>query len=179
LKAGAAKHATGYSLTSWTGLTPEDRLAQVAEVINAMNDAPREEGWFEDDIWDADRVRTRGDIRVRLAGHRSYAVAAIHDGTGEMAALTQVFIDPAEPAWAHQGSTAVTKPHRGHRLGLLTKAAMLEWLTVAEPRLERIETTNVEVNSYMIAINEALGYYLAEPGSQLFALRADDSQRVS
>jgi GNAT superfamily N-acetyltransferase len=170
LRETAAGHAAGYSLTSWSGATPEDRLAQVAGVFNAMNDAPREEGWFEDDIWDAERVRTRGDSRVRLAGHRGYAVAAVHDETGEMAALTQVFVDPAEPAWGHQGLTAVTRPHRGHRLGLLTKAAMMEWLVDTEPLLERIETTNAEVNSYMIAVNEALGYRLAEPGYQFFAL---------
>ncbi len=48
---------------------------------------------------------------------------------------------------------------------------MLEWLAAAEPRLERIETTNAESNSYMISINEVLGYRLAEPSSQLFALR--------
>ena len=47
---------------------------------------------------------------------------------------------------------------------------MLEWLTVAEPRLERVATTNAEVNSHMIAVNEALGYRLAEPGHQFFAL---------
>jgi GNAT superfamily N-acetyltransferase len=170
LRATAAGHAAGYSLTSWTGRTPEDRLGQAAGLRNAMNDAPREEGWFEDDIWDAERVRTRGDTRVRLAGHRGYAVAAMHDETGEMAALTQVFVDPAEPAWGHQGLTAVTRPHRGHRLGLLTKAAMLEWLTAAEPRLERIETTNAEVNSFMIAVNEALGFQIAEPGYRFYAL---------
>ena len=170
LKAEAAAHAAGYSLTSWTGVTPEDKLAQVAAVQNAMNDAPREEGWFEDDIWDADRIRVRADTRVRLAAHRGYAVAAVHDDTGEMAALTKVLIDPAEPAWGHQGITAVTRPHRGHRLGLLTKAAMLEWLAAAEPGLERIATTNAEVNSHMIAVNEALGYRLAEPGHRFFAL---------
>ncbi len=170
LKATAAGHAAGYSLTSWTGLTPQDRLGQVAHVQNAMNDAPREEGWFEDDIWDADRIRARADTRIRLAGHRGYAVAAVHEETGEMAALTKVFIDPAEPAWGHQGTTAVTRPHRGHRLGLLVKAAMLEWLAAAEPGLERIATTNTEVNSHMIAVNEALGYRLAEPGHQFFAL---------
>jgi GNAT superfamily N-acetyltransferase/RimJ/RimL family protein N-acetyltransferase len=170
LKETAAGPAAGYSLVSWTGATPEDRLAQVAGVINAMNDAPREEGWFEDDIWDADRVRTRGDSRVRLAGYRGYSVAAVHDGTGEMAALTQAGVDPAEPAWGHQGLTAVTRLHRGYRLGLLTKAAMMEWLATAEPRLERVTTTNASVNSHMIAVNEALGYRLAEPGYQFFAL---------
>jgi GNAT superfamily N-acetyltransferase len=170
LKEKAAGRAAGYSLVSWTGAAPEDRRAQVAAVINAMNDAPREEGWFEDDVWDAERVRTRGDSRVRLAGYRGYSVAAVHDETGEMAALTQVGVDPAEPAWGHQGLTAVTRPHRGHRLGLLTKAAMMELLTAAEPRLERVTTTNASVNSHMITVNEELGYRLAEPGYQFFAL---------
>jgi RimJ/RimL family protein N-acetyltransferase len=64
----------------------------------------------------------------------------------------------------------VTRPHRGHRLGLLTKAAMLDWLATAEPQLARVETNNAAVNSYMIAVNEALGFELAEPGFQFFAL---------
>lgn len=170
LQARAAPHAAGYSLIRWTGVTPEEHLAGVAGVLNAMNDAPREEGWFEDDVWDADRMRTRGDMSVRLGGQLCYSVAAIHAETGEMAALTQVFVDPGERSWGHQGLTGVTRPHRGHRLGLLTKAVMLDWLTTAEPGIERIETNNAEENSYMIAVNEALGYELAEPGFQFFAL---------
>ena len=101
LQAQAAPHAVGYSLIRWTGVTPEEHLAGVAGVHNAMNDAPREEGWFEDDIWDADRVRTRGDMSVRLGGQLAYSVAAVHEETGEMAALTQVFVDPGE-RWGHR-----------------------------------------------------------------------------
>ena len=170
LRADAAEHAKGYSLVSWTGRTPEDELGRVAGVMNAMNDAPREEGLFEDDIWDADRVRDRGDMRVRFAGNREYSIAAVHDATGEMAALTQFFVDPADPDWGHQGLTGVTRPHRGHRLGLLTKAAMLEWMATAEPQLERIETNNAAVNSYMISVNEALGFEFREPNFQFYAL---------
>jgi GNAT superfamily N-acetyltransferase len=170
LRARAAEHAAGYSLVSWTGATPQDELGRVAGVFNAMNDAPREEGWFEDDIWDADRVRDRGDMMVRFAGSRAYSVAAVHDATGEMAALTQVFVDPAAPAWGHQGLTAVTRPHRGHRLGLLVKAAALGWLATAEPQLVHVETNNAASNAHMIAVNEALGFELTEPGVQFFAL---------
>jgi RimJ/RimL family protein N-acetyltransferase len=170
LRAEAAEHATGYSLVSWTGRTPEDELGRVAGVMNAMNDAPREEGWFEDDNWDAARVRDRGDMQVRFAGNREYSVAAVHDATGEMAALSQLFIDPADPDWGHQGLTGVTRPHRGHRLGLLTKAAMLEWMATAEPQLERIETNNAAVNSYMISVNEALGFELSGPSFQFYSL---------
>ena len=170
LRADATGPAAGYSLISWTGVTPERERGGVAGVFNAMNDAPREEGWFEDDIWDADRVRDRGDMQLRFAGTRGYSVAAIHDATGDMAALTQLFVDPADPDWGHQGLTGVTRPHRGHRLGLLTKAAMLEWMATAEPQLEHVETNNAEANSYMIAVNEALGFELASRSFQFFAL---------
>ena len=170
LRAQAAGQAGGYSLISWTGVTPEEERGRVAGVFNAMNDAPREEGWFEDDIWDADRVRDRGDMMVRFAGSRGYSVAAVHDATGEMAALTQLFVDPADPDWGHQGLTGVTRPHRGHRLGLLTKAAMLEWMATAEPQLEHVETNNAAANSYMINVNEALGFELAKRSFRFYAL---------
>jgi RimJ/RimL family protein N-acetyltransferase len=64
----------------------------------------------------------------------------------------------------------VTRPHRGHRLGLLVKTAMLDWLADAEPRLERIVTGNAAVNQHMIAINEQLGYELLEPPTQSYEL---------
>jgi hypothetical protein len=54
--------------------------------------------------------------------------------------------------------TGVLRAHRGHRLGLLVKVAMAEWLKTAEPQLERIDTWNAQSNQYMIAVNEALGY---------------------
>jgi hypothetical protein len=70
-------------------------------------------------------------------------------------------VDPALPEWGQQAVTMVTRPHRGHRLGLLVKVAMLSWLTEAEPQLEKIATWNAVSNQYMIGINEALGYEVA------------------
>jgi hypothetical protein len=52
----------------------------------------------------------------------------------------------------------VARRHRGHRLGLLLKAEMLELLAVREPGLERIATWNAASNLHMIAINEQLGF---------------------
>src|SRR5262249_48715970 len=144
----AAPAAAGYSLVTWTGVTPEERLAGVAGILNAMNDAPHSEG-AEDADWDAGRVRERADSSHVRMGVHSYSVAAIHEATGEMAALTQVEVAPDSPQWGHQGLTAVTRPHRGHRLGLLVKAAMLDWLAEAEPKIERIETGNDATNQHM------------------------------
>jgi RimJ/RimL family protein N-acetyltransferase len=169
LRDGAAPAAAGYSLVTWTGPTPEEHLAGVAGILNAMNDAPHAEA-AEDQFWDAGRVRERADSSLIRMGVRGYSVAAICDSTGEMAALTQVEIDPDTPEWGYQGLTAVTRPHRGHRLGLLVKAAMLDWLVAGEPKLAQIETGNASTNQHMIAVNEALGYELFEPLWQWFEI---------
>jgi GNAT superfamily N-acetyltransferase len=156
LRAQAQPAAAGYSLEHWQSMIPEDQLAAVAAVNEAMGDAPRDDD-EESMRWDADRVRE--DLaRVAAAGHRLYTVAVRHDGSGEMAGLTQVAIDPADPGWAYQELTAVARQHRGHRLGLLLKLAMLAWLGRAEPQLHTILTGNADANEHMIAINEALGY---------------------
>jgi RimJ/RimL family protein N-acetyltransferase len=173
LRATAAERAVGYRVVTWTGATPEEHVERTVALHLAMNDAPMSAEW-EDEVWDADRVRERSDRWLLASGRRAYTVAALHDATGEMAALTQIRIDPEDPSWAYQGITAVTRPHRGHRLGLLVKAAMLEWLAAAEPALERIGTGNAASNQHMIAVNEALGYELLEPGWDFYQLLAAD-----
>jgi GNAT superfamily N-acetyltransferase len=168
LREQAAQAATGYSLVSWDGRIPDEYLARYAEVENAMADAPHDAG-AEPWIWDAARVREYLDIRERQGRH-IYTLAALHAASGEMAAVTEVEADPDNPEWGHQLVTAVTRKHRGHRLGLLVKTAMLDRLAVAEPALERIVTGNAAVNQHMIAINEELGYELLRPLAQSYEL---------
>jgi GNAT superfamily N-acetyltransferase len=173
LREQAARAAAGYSLVCWDGRTPEEYLARYAEVENAMEDAPHDVG-EENTVWDADRVREQmDDIRERQGRH-VYTLAALHDASGEMAAVTAVEADPDNPEWGHQLITAVTRPHRGHRLGLLVKTAMLDWLAEAEPQLGRIVTGNAAVNQHMIAINEELGYELLEPLTQSYEVPVAD-----
>jgi GNAT superfamily N-acetyltransferase len=160
LRETATKAAAGYSLVQWEGVVPDQFLDQYAAIQNALNDAPHDPG-VEPHMWDARQIRERHDARIRAQGRRRYSVAAMHDATGEMAALSAVGVDPALPEWGQQAVTMVTRPHRGHRLGLLVKVAMLSWLTEAEPQLEKIATWNAVSNQYMIGINEALGYEVA------------------
>jgi GNAT superfamily N-acetyltransferase len=177
LREQAAQAAAGYSLVSWDGRTPDEYLAKYAEVENAMGDAPHNEG-EEKSVWDADRVRAQIDDSRERQGRHAYTLAALHAASGEMAAVTAVEADPDNPEWAHQQLTAVTRKHRGHRLGLLVKAAMLEWLAVAEPRLERIVTGNAAVNRHMIAINQELGYELLEPLAQSYEVDVAEALRT-
>jgi RimJ/RimL family protein N-acetyltransferase len=149
--------ASGYCLVRWTGVTPEERIDQVAALHDALNDSPRDAS-VGPTAWTPERVRGRMNARIARSPQRRYSLAAIHDGTGEMAALTVVAVDHDVPDWGLQLITAVTRVHRGHRLGLLVKTAMLDWLAEAEPRLAHIETWNAGANQHMIAINESLGY---------------------
>ncbi len=160
LRAEAEQSSAGYTLRRWAGLTPDDLIGVVCALNSAMADAPHDEA-FEPMIWDADRVR-REDERVVAEGTRMYSVAALHEATGTAAALTQVFIDPDVAGWGFQGLTAVTREHRGHRLGLLVKVAMLDWLAEAEPQLSHIATGNAADNKYMIAVNERLGHRVSD-----------------
>ena len=157
LREQAEPQAAGYEMVRWSGLVPEEFIEPMAALYEAMNDAPHDPD-VGPEKWDAQRVRERvNDLRQHF-GSREYSVAARHVATGELAALTQVAVDPETPGWGFQLITAVIAGHRGHRLGLLVKIAMLEWLAALEPQVERITTWNAEVNQHMIAVNEALGY---------------------
>jgi GNAT superfamily N-acetyltransferase len=164
LRGEAERAAAGYSLVSWTGLVPEDFLDQAAALFAALNDAPHDPR-DAPAVWDARRVRERVNALRPHYGLRTYSVVAM-SADGDPAAITEVAVDPADLGWGHQMLTGVTRKHRGHRLGLLVKIAMVEWLREAEPALERIQTWNAESNRYMIAVNEALGYtILGQPAS--------------
>lgn len=161
LRAEAAGAATGYSLVRWTGPTPAEYQEPLARVVNAYADAPHD-GSVQAENWDADRIRERS-AAVTAMGVRNYTLAAVHDASGELAAMTNVAVEPDDPRWGHQALTAVTRAHRGHRLGLLLKTAMIEWLADAEPALDRIETGNASANTHMIAVHDALGFVALTP----------------
>lgn len=156
LRGKAAAAAQGYSLVSWTGATPEEYLPGVATVSAAMADAPHNPG-YKPSGPDVERTRD-SEARSIEMGLRRYSVAAYCDQTGEMAGLSQIGVESADPEWAYQFITAVAREHRGHRLGLLVKVAILEMLTEAEPGLRHILTDNADANEHMIAINAELGF---------------------
>lgn len=173
LRADAERAAAGYSLVSWTGEIPDEYLAGTAGVFNAFNDAPHIEG-TEEEVWDAARVRERTGTLQRLGLMRGYGIAALHDASGEMSGFTAVVVDPECPQWGFQQLTAVVRGHRGHRLGLLVKTAMLELLAEAEPQLEWIATGNAAENAHMIAVNEQLGYEVVPPGWNFYEIPVAD-----
>ena len=79
---------------------------------------------------------------------------------------------PLRPEVGGQGDTAVARQHRGHRLGLLLKIDMMHWLAEVQPQLKIIQTWNNADNTFMINVNEALGYRLSRIFN-MYELRLD------
>jgi hypothetical protein len=52
----------------------------------------------------------------------------------------------------------VHREHRGHKLGLATKALNLRAVQAARGDLTLVTTQNAETNDYMVAINTRMGF---------------------
>lgn len=164
LLAEAEQRSAAYDLHAWAGPAPDDVVEDVAVLQGRMSDAPTDDLDWEDEVWSAERIR-RAERRWVLAGMRMHTVVARRPG-GELAGLTTVFVDPACPDYAEQGDTVVLPEHRGRRLGLRLKLAMLARLRAAEPQIERIDTWNAASNRHMIAVNEAIGCQVLDTGGE-------------
>lgn len=147
-----------YRLATWTDDVPDERVDDVAALFTRMStDAPVGGVDYEEDPWDAQRVRTWVD-QLRGKGYGFLMTVAEHVPSGGLAAFT-LFEHPKDrPQFAHQEDTLVLREHRGRRLGMLVKVANLEALVEARPETRRIHTGNAEENEHMLAINVALGF---------------------
>ncbi|MEV8372712.1 GNAT family N-acetyltransferase [Kribbella sp. NPDC056861] len=148
-----------YELVKLTGELPDDMLEGMIAVTASINDAPKDDLDIEDDVFTAERLRAYEESR---RGHNQtvYRVIARHRTTGELAGHSLVTVERERPHIAEQADTAVSRDHRGHRLGALVKTGMLLWLREAEPAVTQLDTWNAESNSHMIAINEQLNYFI-------------------
>jgi GNAT superfamily N-acetyltransferase len=151
----------GYRLSQWVDHAPDDLVDGVAYLLHRMIlDAPMGELELEAEKWDAKRVRDSEASSVRR--HRTrYATAAVHE-SGEVAGLTELIVNPSRPEVAWQWNTIVEPSHRGRRLGYLVKSANLQHLVSQVPQVKKISTWNAASNSFMIDVNEQMGFRVSE-----------------
>ena len=93
--------------------------------------------------------------RTRVA---SYAL----DRDGTVVGYSVAAVSNEHHRHVDQWGTLVDRGHRGRRLGLAVKCALLRALSDGFPDKTFIETTNAETNAHMVAINEALGFQVAQ-----------------
>ena len=98
-------------------------------------------------------------------GRTEVATAARLGDAGPLVAYTDIVTTRHDPAKAFQWDTLVRREDRGHRLGTLVKVANLEQLLDVAPEVRRVHTWNADTNSFMVAINELLGFRIAKQES--------------
>lgn len=157
---GRAQRAAGdgYELVAWQDRCPDAVVDQYAYLCQRMSvDAPSGGLEWRAEQWNAARVR-EGEDKLRQQGGHSLVAVARHVRTGQLVGNTALEYFPDRPEVAYQGNTLVLTAHRGHRLGMLLKAANLLRLQDLRPQVRRLYTWNAAENSHMLGINIALGF---------------------
>lgn len=154
-----SRNADDYELLAWTGPVPDDLIDGYARLRTIVTTAmPDGDLAVEEQVWDADRVRT-ADRQNAEAGSVTITTAARHRPTGELVAFTRLgYPAAADGRPAGQGFTLVLPEHRGHNLGIRIKINNLRLLNAADHGAHRITTGNAGENDAMLAINQALGF---------------------
>lgn len=164
----SARAGDDYEVITWTGAASEEMLADLAVLKQRMTTDPPSGGLaVVEAVWDADRAREMD--RRWLPTKHMWRAAVRHRPSGAFVALSELMRDRVNPdAFVEQWDTIVLPEHRGHRLGMLVKAANLIQVREAAPDAEAILTWNAEENRYMLDVNEALGFrpYLVEGAFQ-------------
>ncbi len=147
-----------YRVVQWTDTCPDAWVDEFALLNTRMStDVPLGGLDLEEDRWDAERIRTT-ERQVLGRGEHLLTSAVEHVPTGRLAAFSSFQVPGHSDEFVWQGDTLVLKEHRGRRLGMLVKIAQLDLLARERPAVRRISTWNAEENSWMLAINVALGF---------------------
>jgi GNAT superfamily N-acetyltransferase len=161
LAASAAEYHEGYRLVPFQDRTPDAYLAGWAQLMTLISvESPVGDLNVGQDDPNPGLVRQREAAR-RAQGRSDFGVVALSP-EGEVVAVTRMVQEHGDPAKLGQGGTLVRRDHRGHRLGLAVKVANLRQLGAS---YTSVTTWNAAANGPMIAINDALGFYVIEQGA--------------
>jgi GNAT superfamily N-acetyltransferase len=166
LASDAEGKAGDYELVRIDGAAPDEWLAELVGLFEAINDAPTDDIAVVPDAFPEERIRLYESAMAHRRQHL-YRLMARHKDSGAWAGHTIVCVDEHCPGFAIQEDTSVVRAHRGHRLGMWLKATMLLWLHEVQPDLETIDTWNAESNEHMIAVNDELGCVVEARGAAL------------
>lgn len=150
--------AEGYELVQWVGATPAEHAPGAAGLASRLlADVPLGDLEVEQVHYDADRYLAEEEAHLRH-GNDFVCTYVRHVDSGDLVAHSVVCVQDEIPTYGWQWITLVHPDHRGHRLGMIVKIENHRLLRRAKPGVRWIETSNAEVNSHMVAINEKLGF---------------------
>lgn len=153
----AAPHHADYEIRQFQGRVPDELRTSFGALIGSLvTEAPQGELELEQEVFDEARMAA-DEAKFEQSGRTKYTTVAIApDGT--VAAYSELVVPKFDPGRVYQWGTLALPAHRGHRLGLATKARNLLWLQQERPDLVLLSTYNAEENVPMIAVNERMGF---------------------
>ena len=151
----------GYRIITFDTVCPEEHVASFGRLLGMlMSEVPLGDLDLDASEWDAERIRAAEQRQVDTGRHVQTAMAIAPDGS--VAGVSDVRVDDSDPVHGQVGITIVDPAHRGRRLGLALKLATHDLAVATNPDLVSVDTSNAEVNTWMNAVNEALGYRTIE-----------------
>jgi GNAT superfamily N-acetyltransferase len=157
LRAMADTAPVGYRIECHRGTLPPEWLEPYAAAKAVRRGIDLPDLALRPSSYDADRLAASLDTLHRR-GMTPYLVMAVHEGTGDVAALTEVVTPVQRPSRGDQYDTIVTPEHQGLGLDRVIKARMLLELSAAEPLLTEVQTWNALESDPMIKVNDDLGF---------------------
>jgi GNAT superfamily N-acetyltransferase len=148
----------GYRVVQWVDHAPDEVVDGAAYLTGRMTlDAPMGEMDYEQEKWDAARYRDK-EQAAQASDRMRIATAVVHDQSGAVAGITDIGVNRSDGRVAYQWDTIVDPDHRGHRLGMVLKTWNHRLLTEQVPDVRFVNTWNAASNTFMIAVNDAMGF---------------------
>lgn len=151
----------GYRVITFDTVCPDEHLESFGRLLGMlMSEVPLGELDLAASEWTPARIREAEERQTGIGRHVQTSMAIAPDGS--VAGVSDVRVDDVDHTAGQVGITIVDPAHRGRRLGLALKIATHDLVVATYPSLTSVDTSNAEVNTWMNAVNEALGYRTIE-----------------
>jgi GNAT superfamily N-acetyltransferase len=161
----AAPRHEGYTIETYVGSVPDDLVESLCVLLGQLAvDAPSGAVDFEEETVTPQRYAEMVATTDAMGRARYETVALTADR--RVVAHSTLAMSLKDSTEVYQWGTFVHREHRGHRLGLATKAVNLRAVQAARDDLALVTTQNAETNDYMVAINERMGFRPIEDAAE-------------
>ena len=161
----AAPRHPGYTIETFVGAVPDELVESLCLLLGQLPvDAPTGSVDFDEEVVTPQRYAEWIEGVTAMGRVRYETVALTPDR--QVVAQSTLAMPLRDGTNVYQWGTFVHREHRGHHLGLATKAVNLRAVQSARGDLVRIVTQNAETNDHMVAINDLMGFYPVEVAAE-------------
>jgi GNAT superfamily N-acetyltransferase len=161
----AAPRHEGYTVETFVGAVPDDLVEPLCTLMGQLPvDAPTGAVDFEEEVITPERY-AENVATVHAMGRERYETLALTPDR-QVVAQSTLAVPLSGSTTVFQWGTFVHREHRGHGLGLATKAVNLRAAQAARGDLTLVITQNAETNDYMVSINERMGFEPVEVSTE-------------